>query len=47
MASFAGGNVVLFYLFRNMWLGAPHVPEKKRYLPPCRRRIGTFIQMNT
>jgi hypothetical protein len=21
--------------------------KKKRYLPPCRRRIGAFIQMNT
>jgi hypothetical protein len=30
-----------------IWRGAPNFRAKERSLPPCQRRIGPFIQMNT
>jgi len=40
--------MVRFLLFvPEMWLGEPHFRHKERILPPCRRRIGLFIQVNT
>jgi hypothetical protein len=39
LARFASGRVEWDSLFRNMWLGEPHVPEKDKTVPCCRKRI--------
>ncbi len=36
----------VFIFFTNMLHVVQHVCEKEWNLPPCRRRIGAFIQMN-
>ncbi len=43
-AYFACGSMVLFCLFRKIWLGEPNFPEKQCSIPPCRRRSGPFVQ---
>jgi hypothetical protein len=46
-AGFAYGSMVLYISFgKNVALYATFFP-KRWNLPPCRRRIGPFIQVNT
>jgi hypothetical protein len=45
--SFACGSMVRFNFFTEIWLGEPNFREKAWNLPPCRRRVGPCIQVNT